>query len=155
MSQSEIATGKSMLSEQQARDAIQPHIGGMLQWYWDETDKWEGRAWRLEVVILALSALVTIVAALPDMGNEFRPWMKWSVVVISALTTLFSGLLSKSGVERTAQIREQGRVRLEALKQRAMLRFTKIMMTEDERVRELEQLIESTLGVSRNIEIRH
>jgi uncharacterized membrane protein YhdT len=114
---------------------------------WDQADKWERWAWRLQIIVLVLSALVTIVAALPDVGKESQPWMKWLVVAISALTTLFSGLLSKSGIERTAQIREQGRVKLEALKQRAMLRFTKKMLTEEERLAYLERLIDATEAV--------
>jgi hypothetical protein len=144
MSKTDPPTAKSVLTEEEAEAAVQPYIGGMLKWFWEEADKWERIAWRLQVVVLVTSALVTIVAALPDMGEKFRPWMKWLVVAISALTTLFSGLLSKSGIERTAQIREQGRVKLEALKQRAMLRFTKRMMTEEERSAYLERLIDAT-----------
>jgi hypothetical protein len=137
------ATVKSVLTEEEAKAAVRPYIEGMLEWYWHETDKWEHMAGRLQTAILVMSSLVTIVAALPLTDPYYQPWMKWLVVIISASTTLLSGLLSRSGVERTAQLREQGRIKLVALQQKAILRFTKRMMTEEERVVYLEKLIDA------------
>ena len=134
---------KSVLTKDEAQAAVEPILEGMLKWYWDETDKWEWWAWRLQTGVLVMSFLVTGVAALPSLP-PYEAWMKWGVVFLSAFTTLLSGLLSKSGIERTAQIREQGRIKLEALKQRAILRFTKRMMTEEERLAYLERLIDAT-----------
>ncbi|SHN86926.1 hypothetical protein [Bradyrhizobium erythrophlei] len=137
------ATAKSVLTEEEAKAAIAPYVEGMLEWYWHETDKWEHMAWRLQTAILIMSSLVTVVAALPSTAPEYQPWMKWLVVIISASTTLLSGLLSKSGIERTAQLREQGRIKLVALQQKTVLRFTKKMMTEEERAAYLEKVIDA------------
>ena len=94
-----------------------------------------------------MSSLVTIIAALPPTDPVYQPWTKWTVVLISALTTLLSGLLTKSGIERTAQLREHGRIKLVTLKQKAILRLTKKMMTEEERLVYLERLIDATEDV--------
>jgi hypothetical protein len=142
---------KSVLTEEDAQATIQPYIEGMLQWYWHETDKWEHWAWRLQIGVLVMSSLVTIVAALPTPSDLFyQTWMKWLVVLISALTTLLSGLLSKSGIERTAQLREQGRIKLVTLKQKALLRLTRKRMTDDERFSYLERLIDVTEDVEQH-----
>jgi hypothetical protein len=138
----------SILTEEQARNLVDPHIKLMLKWYWNEAEKWERWAWRLQIGVLAMSTLVTIVAALPvaaDLGSQ--EWRKWCVVLISALTTLVSGLLSKSGIERTAQLREQGRIKLETLSQKAILRLTKKSMTEEERLALMERLIDGAEDV--------
>lgn len=138
---------KSVLTEEQANAALEPILEGMLRWYWQETDKWERWAWRLQTGVLVMSFLVTVVAALPSSSPPYQPWVKWFVVFLSALTTLLSGLLSKSGIERTAQLRERGRIKLAAQKQRAMLRLTKEPMTEDKRLAYLERLIDGTEDV--------
>jgi hypothetical protein len=141
-----VAAEKTILTEDQARTLLSPYIDGMLKWYWDETFKWERYAFRLQIVALILSALVTVVAAAPPIPG-YEPWIKWSVVVLSALTTLASGLLSRSGVERTAQLRELGRIRLVTLKDKIMLRFTRRQMTDAERTADLDKLIDATKEV--------
>ena len=143
-----LETSRSVLTQAEAEALIQPYIDGMLQWYWHETDKWEHWAWRLQIGVLIMSSLVTVVAALP-LSPAFVPqeWMKWIIVLISALTTLLSGLLTKSGIERTAQLREQGRIKLVTLKQKAILRLTTKMMTNDERPVYLERVIDTTEDV--------
>jgi hypothetical protein len=134
---------KSVLTKDEAQAAVEPILEGMLKWYWDETDKWEWWAWRLQTGVLFMSFLVTVAAALPPLP-PYQEWMKWGVVFLSAFTTLLSGLLSKSGLEHTAQLRERGRIKLATLKQKAMLRFMKKPMTEDERLTYLERLIDAT-----------
>lgn len=134
----------SKLSDVEAETVVGSQIDHMLQWYWDETDKWERWAWRLQTSILVLSFLVTVVAALPSPSDhpDLIPWLKWLVVVISAATTLVSGFLIKSGIERTAQLREQGRIRLSALKQKTILELTQKNMSEDERLACLRRLVD-------------
>jgi hypothetical protein len=120
----------------------------MLQWYWQETYKFERWAWWLQIGVLIMSSVVTVIAALPlPEHSANQQWMKWTVVSISAATTLLSGLLSKSGIERTAQLRERGRIKLITLKQKTILRLTKKMMTEEERMVLLERLIDTTEDV--------
>ena len=99
---------KSVLTEDEAQAAVEPILEGMLKWYWLETDKWERWALRLQTGVLVMSFLVTVAAALPPIP-PYQEWMKWCVVFLSAFTTLLSGLLSKSGIEHTAQLRERGR----------------------------------------------
>ncbi|WFP62425.1 hypothetical protein [Mesorhizobium sp. WSM4904] len=133
----------SKLSNMEAEAVVGSQIDHMLQWYWDETDKWERWAWRLQTSILVLSFLVTVIAALPPPSHpDYVPWMKWLVVVISAATTLVSGFLIKSGIERTAQLREQGRIRLSALKQKTILELTQKAMNEEERLTCLRRLVD-------------
>lgn len=133
----------SKLSDEEAEAVVGSQIDHMLQWYWDETDKWERWAWRLQTSILVSSFLVTVVAALPSPSDPYLvPWMKWLVVVISAATTLVSGFLIKSGIERTAQLREQGRIRLSALKQKTILELTQKAMSEDERLNCLRRIVD-------------
>ena len=138
---------KSVFTEEQAKAAVEPILEGMLRWYWDEADKWDGWAWRLQTGVLAMSFLVTVAAALPSFSLAYQPWVKWFVVFLSALTTLLHGLLSKSGIERTAQLRERGRIKLATQKQKAMLRLTKKPMTEYERLTYLDRLIDATEDV--------
>jgi hypothetical protein len=139
---------KSVLTQEEAQATVEPYVEGMLEWYWHETFKWERWAWRLQTGVLIMSSLVTIIAALPLPNDpNYQPWMKWTVVFISALTTLLSGLLTKSGIERTAQLRERGRIKLITLKQKTLLRLTKKMMTEEERLVLLERLIDATEDV--------
>jgi hypothetical protein len=140
-------TAKSVLTEDEAKAEIKPYIEGILDWYWHETDKWEKTAWKLQTAVLIMSSLVTVVAALPDAGDTYRPWTKWLLVLISALTTLVSGFLSKSGIGRTAQLREQGRIKLVALQQKAILQLTKREMTTGERAAYLEKLIDAATAV--------
>jgi hypothetical protein len=139
---------KSVLKKEDAQEALR-YLSGMLDWYWQQADKWEWWALRLQFLILILSSLVTVVAAIPLALDppDHHSWVKLTVVALSALTTLVSGLLSKSGIERTAQLREQGRVRLVTLKEKAMLRLTSEKMTEEERRKYLEQLIDETKDV--------
>jgi hypothetical protein len=94
-------------------------------------------------IVLVLSALVTIFAAAPPI-----PWIpvqavKWFVVALSASVTFVAALLSKAGIDITAQLRETGRVELEAIKQKMMLRFTMKPMTDEERVTELESVVDA------------
>jgi hypothetical protein len=134
---------KTVLTKEAAAAALPPIIEATLQWYWDETNKWEPRAWQLQTGVMILSSLVTVFAALPPAVDAYQPWMKWGVVLISAMVTLLSSLLSKSGIARTAEIREQGRIKLVTLKQRAILRLTMRPMTDEERLAYFERLIDA------------
>jgi hypothetical protein len=137
---------KSVLTEDQARSLVNPVLELMLKWYWDEAEKWERWTWRLQIGVIAMSTLVTIVAALPPIDVD-ATWMKWIVVLISALATLLSSLLAKSGIERTAQLREQGRIKLETMMQKAILRLTKKQMTDEERLAAVERLVDAAADV--------
>ena len=136
---------KSVLKTEEAKEAISL-LSGTAAWYWEQTYKWERWALILQFLTLILSSLVTIVAAVPLALDppDRHSWVKLSVVVLSALTTLVSGLLSKSGIERTAQLREQGRVKIVTLKEKAMLQLTRKPMTQGERIAYLEWLIDQT-----------
>jgi hypothetical protein len=70
---------KQVLTEPQATEALK-YPNSVRDWYWSETLKWEPRAWRLQVVVLSLSSIITIVAALPLAENETAKWVKWSIV---------------------------------------------------------------------------
>ncbi|WP_375790885.1 hypothetical protein ACE102_33760 [Bradyrhizobium sp. vgs-9] len=139
--------GRDVLSEDEAKKLIGTDIPGMIDWYWQEALKWERYSWRLQVGFFVLSALVTVVAALPTATTDPEKWIKWVVVCLSALTTLFAGLLSKAGTERTAQLRETGRVKLTAHKQKAILLFTGKPMTRAERLEELQALYNTATEV--------
>jgi hypothetical protein len=121
----------------------------MLDWYSAQADKWEWWVLRLHVFVLILSSLVTVVAAIPLALNHSKnqPWVQLVVVILSALTTLVSGLLYKSGIERTAQLREQGRVTLATLRDKAILRLTMMQMTDKERLAYLERILDVTQDV--------
>ena len=121
---------KSVLTEEQAQNEVEPRISGAAGWYWKQTYFWEQTAFIFRISILVMSTLVTIIAAYPgsaDPADAQR--MKWCVVIISAITTLLSALLTKTGIEATAKLRERGRIEIVALEQKAMLRLTKRMMT--------------------------
>jgi hypothetical protein len=138
---------KSVLTREQA-DAELSYLKSMLQWYWDETDKWERWAWRLQLGTMFTAFLVTVVAALPTPDNQvLQQWMKWAVVVISALASLLAGLLSKSGIERTAQLRELGRIQLVTLEQKAILRLTQELMTPAVRRLYLDNILDETKDI--------
>src|SRR5262249_42444176 len=118
-------TGKrDVLSKDEANELIGKDIPGMIDWYWQEKLKWERYSWRFQLAFFIVSALVTIVAALPTSTTDPEKWIKWAIVCLSATSTLIAGLLSKAGLERTAQLREIGRVKLTARRQKTMLLFT-------------------------------
>jgi hypothetical protein len=140
-------TLKSVLTPEQAVKELS-YLQSMLQWYWMETDKWERWAWRLQLGTMFTAFLVTVVAALPTPDNPvLQQWMKWAIVGISALASLLAGLLSKSGIERTAQLRELGRIQLVTLEQKAILRLTKELMTPADRRLYLDNILDETREV--------
>jgi hypothetical protein len=108
-------------------------------WFWDEAVKWEWWALRVQFIVLALSSLVTVAAAVPLVFNS--NWAKLGVVALSALTTFVSGLLSKAGIERTAQLREEGRTRVQALKEKANIKLA-MPMPDNELASYLDWLVE-------------
>lgn len=138
---------RDILSEEEAKKLIGPDIPGTITWYWDESQKWERHSWRLQLSFVILSALITVVAAFPTDITGPEKWTKWAVVCLSALSTLIASLLSKAGMERTAQLRETGRVKLTARKQKAMLLFTNQPMTKLERLAELQALYDTLAEV--------
>jgi hypothetical protein len=50
---------RSVLIEEQTQEVINRRMGGMVVWYWDETYKWEQRAWLIQVSALVTAFLAT------------------------------------------------------------------------------------------------
>ena len=141
---------RSVLTDEQVRKMFSGHFDGTLNWYRREAKNWERWAWGLQIGVLAMSSTVTIVAAFPSPPeSKLQPLLKWAVVLISALTTLLSGMLSKSGIERTAQLREEGRLKLHIFKEKAKVELTKIEMSKEQHIAYHQKSIDITEEVER------
>ncbi len=142
----------TVLSEEQANALIGGHVLNTRQWYEDQAKRWEFYSLFLRFITLVLTAATTVVAAFPiphkaSTGVEFEDWLKYAVVILSALATLASALLSQGGAERTATLREVGRVKLTAPIQKAILLFTQMPMTVEERRIEVASLIDKVAEI--------
>jgi len=136
---------KSTLTDEEARALIGGHVLNTRDWYVKQSASWEFRSLALQYLFFFLSAAITIVAAYPfprhntsTIGPE--DWAKYIIVILSASATLVSALLSRGGAERIAKLRELGRIKLTAPLEKAILRFTRKPMTDEERLVELEAL---------------
>lgn len=139
---SQVIPVKTIMSREGAEKYLPGIIEGTRVWYWEQTFKWETKAKRLTYWSLGLSSIVTVVAAMPvGQDQYYRDLLKWTVVIISTASTFASALLTKSGIERRAQLREQGRNAMEVIKSKAINRLSGIPMTDEERAQYMESLI--------------
>ncbi|MBZ9997473.1 hypothetical protein [Mesorhizobium sp. BH1-1-4] len=129
---------KSVLSLEKATERVEDQIDDMLKWYWKETQKLESWTWWLQVSGLFLAFLTTVVAAYPSDDKM----VKWAVVILSAAATLVSGFLYRTGIERAAHLREQGRIKLSAIKQRTILQLSQEPMTVEEQASRILQIVD-------------
>ncbi|UEM12574.1 hypothetical protein J4G43_050770 [Bradyrhizobium barranii subsp. barranii] len=142
---------KSTLTEEDARALIGGHVLNTRDWYVEQSEKWEFRSGALRFLFVLLSAAITIVAAYPFphhtsiIGPE--DWAKYIIVILSASATLASALLTRGGAERTARLRELGRIKLTAPLEKTILRFTRKPMTDEERLIELEALYDKVAKI--------
>ncbi|MFG3592262.1 hypothetical protein [Bradyrhizobium sp. RDI18] len=143
---------KSTLTEDEAKALIGGHVMNTRHWYEKRSTTWEVFGWALQILVFVLSAAITIVAAYPfprpaatAIGAE--EWMKYAVIILSALGTLVSAILYRGGAERTARLREMGRIKLTGPIEKAILRFMRKPMTDEERLLELEALYDKVTEI--------
>jgi hypothetical protein len=127
---------KRVLSPGELDKFINEYVEGWVKWYWDETRTYYRLASGLRISSLCLSAIISVLAALSLLTElkELSLGIKVAVFLLSSLSTLLSALLVQHGVERTAQLREGGRIEMMSIKQLAILRLANMPMTLDERV---------------------
>jgi hypothetical protein len=143
---------RQTLSIEKANIYVNSYLEKVLGWNSFESDKWEKWTWRLQLAILCTSFLVTITAAFPTSALHIsgapesylsHDYLKWIVVILSSLTTLLTGILTRSGVERTAELRELARVKLETLKHKTLLKLTMMPMSERDRLDLLLKVVDA------------
>jgi hypothetical protein len=106
---------------------------------------------RYELAALLSAALTTVVAAFPlDIFFDelwANPMLKWTVVLLSAVTTILSTLKSRRGLEDLYRLREEGRVRVIAIQQKARLKLAQVPMTDEERYKYQEGIADEIAAI--------
>jgi hypothetical protein len=141
----------SVLTPDEVDKYLRDNVDGYVGWFWAESDRYERNMKRYELGAIIATVLTTVVAAFPAeyfFGPE--PVLKWLVVAISGVATFCTTMRSRHGLEELYRLREEGRVRLAAMQQKARLKLTQVPMTMEERYKYQEGIIEEIARIERD-----
>jgi hypothetical protein len=145
---------RTVLTVDKIDKGFMDHLQGTIGWYWNESLQHERNVHRYDLTAVLLAFLTTIVAAFPTeslFGTS--PWtttfVKWVVVVLSALVGVFNTLRARQGPEELYRLREEGRIRVTALEHKARLQLTQVPMTDVERNRYQNEVLDQVAEIER------
>jgi hypothetical protein len=145
----------SVLSEDEADKFLRKEVDGYVNWFWEQSDRYEIDARRYELWIIFSAALAAAVAAFPEEAllrpywSKSGDFMKWLVVLLSGSASLFATLRSRLGLEELYRLREEGPVRLVAIQKRTRLDLTECPMSREERRKYKKSIVEEIATIER------